>query len=229
MYIHPLHGPLPLLARTAVSFASAGPSVPHLRMFGCQSLRTVNVSSCNHHRHLFHSGLSRRRLYRSFSLAYTSGQTALHSKRLIMMQRRAASTERKGQKSNEDVDRNPDHHDHSHSLFAHSHSHNGEDGSGHSHDAAHIVAALKGNKRELLFPPFPISALTIARLSRCLGDRGSYITLVGLVSNIILTAAKGTAGWFLHSASLLADAGHSLSGTYLFPSWGEGSDSMASL
>ncbi|XP_006461159.1 hypothetical protein AGABI2DRAFT_192692 [Agaricus bisporus var. bisporus H97] len=158
-------------------------------MFGCQSLRTVNVPSCNHHRHLFHSGLSRRRLYRSFSLAYTSGQTALHSKRLIMMQRRAASTERKGQKSNEDVDRNPDHHDHSHSLFAHSHSHNGEDGSGHSHDAAHIVAALKGNKR----------------------DRGSYITLVGLVSNIILTAAKGTAGWFLHSASLLADAGHSLS------------------
>lgn len=45
-----------------------------------------------------------------------------------------------------------------------------------------------------------------------LGDRGSYITLVGLFSNIALTAAKGLAGWFMHSASLLADAGHSLSG-----------------
>jgi hypothetical protein len=66
-----------------------------------------------------------------------------------MMQRRATSSELKGQKSNKDVDRIPDHHDHSHSLFEHSHSHNGEDGSGHSHDAAHIVAALKGNKREL--------------------------------------------------------------------------------
>ena len=44
------------------------------------------------------------------------------------------------------------------------------------------------------------------------GDRGSQITLVGLVCNIGLTAAKGAAGWSLHSASLLADAGHSLSG-----------------
>ena len=44
------------------------------------------------------------------------------------------------------------------------------------------------------------------------GDRGSYITLVGLFSNIALTLAKGLAGWYMHSASLLADAGHSLSG-----------------
>jgi hypothetical protein len=66
-----------------------------------------------------------------------------------MTQRRATSTKLKGQKSNKDADRIPDHHSHSDSLFAHSHSHNGEDGSGHSHDAAHIVAALSGNKREL--------------------------------------------------------------------------------
>lgn len=44
------------------------------------------------------------------------------------------------------------------------------------------------------------------------GDRGSYITLVGLFSNIALTLAKGLAGWYMHSASLLADAGHSMSG-----------------
>ena len=44
------------------------------------------------------------------------------------------------------------------------------------------------------------------------GDRGSRITLIGLFSNIVLTSAKGLAGWYLHSASLLADAGHCLSG-----------------
>lgn len=46
------------------------------------------------------------------------------------------------------------------------------------------------------------------------GDRGSQITLVGLFSNIGLTATKGLAGWYLHSASLMADAGHSLSGEF---------------
>jgi divalent metal cation (Fe/Co/Zn/Cd) transporter len=33
-----------------------------------------------------------------------------------------------------------------------------------------------------------------------------------LVANVGLTAAKGAAGWYMHSAALLADAGHSLSG-----------------
>ena len=47
-----------------------------------------------------------------------------------------------------------------------------------------------------------------------LGDRGSQITLVGLFSNVGLTVAKGLAGWYLHSASLLADAGHSASGEW---------------
>ncbi|KAF9451930.1 mitochondrial iron ion transporter [Macrolepiota fuliginosa MF-IS2] len=90
----------------------------------------------------------------------------------------------------DDHDHDHDHshsHSHSHSIFGHSHSHNGENG--HSHDAEQIVAALRGDKR----------------------DRGSYITLVGLASNVLLTVTKGAAGWFLHSASLLADAGHSLS------------------
>ncbi|KJA29051.1 hypothetical protein HYPSUDRAFT_128449 [Hypholoma sublateritium FD-334 SS-4] len=76
-------------------------------------------------------------------------------------------------------------HTHSHSIFGHSHSHGEE---GHAHDAEQIIAALKGT-----------------------GDRGSYITLVGLFSNIALTLAKGLAGWYMHSASLLADAGHSMS------------------
>ncbi|KAK7053352.1 mitochondrial metal transporter [Paramarasmius palmivorus] len=76
-------------------------------------------------------------------------------------------------------------HTHSHSLFGHSHSH-GEDE--HSHGTEQIMAALQGK-----------------------GDRGSQITLVGLYSNVGLTLAKGLAGWYMHSASLLADAGHSLS------------------
>ncbi len=38
---------------------------------------------------------------------------------------------------------------------------------------------------------------------------------MGLGSNIGLTLVKGVAGWYLHSASLLADAGHSLSGASL--------------
>lgn len=46
------------------------------------------------------------------------------------------------------------------------------------------------------------------------GDRGSRITLIGLFANVGLTAAKGAAGVYMHSASLLADAGHSLSGAY---------------
>ncbi|KAF9529393.1 cation efflux family-domain-containing protein [Crepidotus variabilis] len=75
-------------------------------------------------------------------------------------------------------------HSHSHSLFGHSHSHGEE----HTHDAEQILAALKGS-----------------------GDRGSYITLVGLFTNVALTLAKGLAGWFMHSASLMADAGHSMS------------------
>ena len=45
-----------------------------------------------------------------------------------------------------------------------------------------------------------------------IGDRGSQITLIGLFANVGLTIAKGAAGWYMHSASLLADAGHSMSG-----------------
>ncbi|KAH9821588.1 cation efflux protein [Melampsora americana] len=43
------------------------------------------------------------------------------------------------------------------------------------------------------------------------GDKGSLVTLIGLGSNIILTLIKGIAGYVLSSASLIADAGHSLS------------------
>jgi divalent metal cation (Fe/Co/Zn/Cd) transporter len=44
------------------------------------------------------------------------------------------------------------------------------------------------------------------------GDAASRVTLVGLAANIGLTVLKGAAGWYLNSAALIADAGHSLSG-----------------
>ncbi|KZT04587.1 uncharacterized protein LAESUDRAFT_727753 [Laetiporus sulphureus 93-53] len=80
-------------------------------------------------------------------------------------------------------------HSHSHSIFgAMTHTHGpGEEGAGH--DAEQIVEALKKGT----------------------GDRGSRITIIGLFSNIGLTASKGLAGWYMNSASLLADAGHSAS------------------
>ncbi|KZT68255.1 hypothetical protein DAEQUDRAFT_728063 [Daedalea quercina L-15889] len=93
-------------------------------------------------------------------------------------------------------------HEHDHTSPSHSHSHShsatffgglshthgpGEDG--HGNDAEQIVAALQKGT----------------------ADRGSRITLIGLFSNIGLTASKGFAGWYMNSASLLADAGHSLS------------------
>ncbi|TKY90178.1 hypothetical protein EX895_000176 [Sporisorium graminicola] len=73
------------------------------------------------------------------------------------------------------------------------HHHHGH-GHGHHHDhgsaeeADKLLDALKGK-----------------------GDRGSNITLAGLVSNVGLCGAKGVAGVYLNSAALLADAAHSLS------------------
>lgn len=81
-------------------------------------------------------------------------------------------------------------HNHSHGMFGHSHSHaHGSEGS--VEEADRLLKALKGK-----------------------GDRGSNITVVGLIANLVLCGAKGVAGVFLHSASLLADAAHSLSDTF---------------
>ncbi|KAI0305573.1 cation efflux family-domain-containing protein [Multifurca ochricompacta] len=75
-------------------------------------------------------------------------------------------------------------HSHSHGIFGgHSHSHKG----GYAHGGG-LVETLESG-----------------------GDRGSRVTLIGLFANVLLTSAKGAAGWFMNSAALLADAGHSLS------------------
>lgn len=74
-------------------------------------------------------------------------------------------------------------HDHSHGGIFHTHAHD------HSEGAEQLITALKSGKL----------------------DRGTKITLLGLASNVGLTIAKGAAGWAMNSASLLAEAGHSLS------------------
>ncbi|WWC65394.1 uncharacterized protein I303_108012 [Kwoniella dejecticola CBS 10117] len=76
-----------------------------------------------------------------------------------------------------------DGHDHSHSGIFHTHAHD------HSEGAEQLMQALSKGKL----------------------DRGTKITLLGLGSNIALTMSKGAAGLWMNSASLLAEAGHSLS------------------
>ncbi|PWN27384.1 cation efflux protein [Jaminaea rosea] len=104
----------------------------------------------------------------------------------------AATVEAPGSGLRQRTKREEHEHDHDHSSHSHSHSLLG----GHDHSHAHgspeeadrLIAALKGK-----------------------GDRGSNITLLGLFSNIVLCISKGIAGVFLNSASLVADAAHSLS------------------
>ncbi|KAI8838563.1 cation efflux family-domain-containing protein [Chytriomyces cf. hyalinus JEL632] len=60
----------------------------------------------------------------------------------------------------------------------------------------------------------PCSALLMVRVRRMgstAADEGTRITLLGLASNVALTAGKGVGGIMWGSASLLADAVHSLS------------------
>ncbi|KAI9509499.1 cation efflux family-domain-containing protein [Russula earlei] len=88
-----------------------------------------------------------------------------------------------------------------HQDYAHSDDHSHIRGifGGQSHSHSHSHPHSHGHGGEL------IETLQSA------GDRGSRITLVGLGVNVVLTSAKGAAGWLMNSAALLADAGHSLS------------------
>jgi hypothetical protein len=84
---------------------------------------------------------------------------------------------------------------------AHSHSHDSHNHDGHSHSIFHSHSHDHSEGAEQL-----ISAISSGKL-----DRGTRITLLGLASNVALTAGKGVAGLAMNSASLLAEAGHSLS------------------
>ena len=102
-------------------------------------------------------------------------------------------------------------HDHSHGIFGHSHSHGGDDG--HAHGGEVMEALQKGVGAHRFIPYFGTDA-NLRLCSMWAADRGSRITLIGLGANVLLTSAKGAAGWYMNSAALLADAGHSLSGEF---------------
>lgn len=93
-------------------------------------------------------------------------------------------------KHDEEQDHDHDHnhshsHSHSHSIFGHTHSRD----DGPSKEVESVLQVFQGK-----------------------ADRGSRITVIGLVVNVGLTISKFGAGWFMNSAALLAEAGHSASG-----------------
>ncbi|KAG2204672.1 hypothetical protein INT47_011967 [Mucor saturninus] len=60
--------------------------------------------------------------------------------------------------------------------------------------------------------PINQHANDFASMLQLSSKRGMQVTWLGLASNVGLTLSKGTAGFIMNSASLLADAAHSLSG-----------------
>jgi cation diffusion facilitator family transporter len=94
-------------------------------------------------------------------------------------------------------------HSHSHGVFGHTHEHDGS-----SESAKQVVNAFQNTGVSASLPQW-LTSTNLACSSA--GDAGSRITIIGLVANIGLTSAKGLAGWFMNSAALLADAGHSFS------------------
>ncbi|EJD03426.1 uncharacterized protein FOMMEDRAFT_28909 [Fomitiporia mediterranea MF3/22] len=96
-----------------------------------------------------------------------------------------------------------DSHSHS-SVHSHSHSHSNS----HSHSHSHSVFGSHSHSRDDE-PHQDVEGIMQALQGK--GDRGSRITLLGLVVNVGLTGAKGAAGWYMNSAALLAEAGHSAS------------------
>jgi hypothetical protein len=95
-------------------------------------------------------------------------------------------------------------HGHSHGGIFHSHAHD------HSEGADQIMQALSKGKldrgtRITLLGELPSSRIPGIRIFQRL------IILPGLASNVGLTISKGLAGLWMNSASLLAEAGHSLS------------------
>ncbi|ORY35865.1 cation efflux family-domain-containing protein [Naematelia encephala] len=94
-------------------------------------------------------------------------------------------------------------HTHSHSSTTKDHVHNHDHD--HDHDHAHGIFHTHAHDHSEGAEQI-IKALSSGRL-----DRGTKITLMGLGTNVGLTITKGLAGLWMNSASLLAEAGHSLS------------------
>ncbi|KAI0812357.1 cation efflux family-domain-containing protein [Irpex lacteus] len=104
------------------------------------------------------------------------------------------------------VDQRKEEHDHEHD-HDHDHDHTHAEGHEHSHSHSHSVLSSFGHAHTHGEGGHGDADQVMAALTGR-GDRGSRITLIGLASNVGLTVSKGAAGWYMNSASLLADAGH---------------------
>ncbi|WWC92130.1 uncharacterized protein L201_007084 [Kwoniella dendrophila CBS 6074] len=138
--------------------------------------------------------------------SYTSSSQIKRVKRVNTIQkmyRRSSSTKSSpNSPSSTNQIKGNQNHDHDHSR-GHSHEHGNGNGDGHNHEHGifHTHAHDHSEGAEQI-----MQAISSGKL-----DRGTRITLLGLGSNVALTLAKGAAGIWMNSASLLAEAGHSLS------------------
>ncbi|KAF9648557.1 hypothetical protein BDM02DRAFT_3155671 [Thelephora ganbajun] len=105
-----------------------------------------------------------------------------------------------------------EHHNHNHTTHDHVHDHEHEDHNhNHDHSHSHGIFNAFGHTHSREDTSTAGAEKIVEALKGGSVDRGSQITLVGLYANIVLTGAKGVAGWYMNSAALLAEAGHSLS------------------
>ncbi|KAG8708675.1 hypothetical protein FRC09_001096, partial [Ceratobasidium sp. 395] len=179
-------------ASTALTRGSLNPGNHHPARH-VDSRTPYNVSSsCSRARLISSSALLSSCHDRRRGLRYPPGTLWLELLMSNLTQRRGFANKHDHADHDHDHHSGDEHsHSHSHGLF-HSHSH------GHGHGAegaSEIIKALSGEAHTVMTQ----------------GDRGSRITLIGLASNVVLSAAKGVAGVYLNSAALVADAAHSLS------------------
>ena len=110
------------------------------------------------------------------------------------------SVDQKGHSHNHSHSHGDGHdHDHSHGIF-HTHAHD------HSEGAEQLIKAISAGKLDR-GTKITLLGMSIGPYPWCRNLR----LIIGLGSNVALTISKGLAGLWMNSASLLAEAGHSLS------------------
>lgn len=154
--------------------------------------------------HLAHFHFSRSRNFWNYAAEMNQPR-----KRVQSSQSRSYSQDHASKKGKEPQHQQQQHDDHSHS---HSHSPSPSHSAADSHSHSHSHSLFGGHSHSHDGPNTLVEVLGKSGTS----DRGSRITILGLVVNVGLTGAKGAAGWYMNSAALLAEAGHSASGMYTY-------------
>jgi hypothetical protein len=182
--------------------STVGPRFPQPSQL-IQRLNPLYTSSSRDYSTLICSHCNSRRL--SYRLARRIPHIMTLSKRVVSSKSDRPLEERlDGAKVAHDHDHAHDHahdhgHDHSHGLFS-THKHD------HSEGAEQLVKAWSAGKLDRGTKITLLGRWDVLRILPF-----SPILIAGLGSNVALTVAKGLAGLLMNSASLLAEAGHSLS------------------